>query len=65
MRLFLSSSVKVYYIYFKGSGQHRTSGQTPPPRIGAENRRCRLGERVGEVAHATRGRHLDAWACED
>jgi hypothetical protein len=46
MRLFLSPSVKVYYLYFKGSKQQRgwhemlflTKGE-------AGNRRCRCRER--------------------
>lgn len=48
MRLFLSPPVKVYYLYFKGSGQQRGWGEALfLPRTGVGNGRCWLGERVG------------------
>ena len=48
MRLFLSPSVKVYYLYFKGSEQQRGWGEALfLPRTGAGNGRRWLGERVG------------------
>lgn len=41
MRLFLSPSVKVYYLYFKGSEQQRGWGEgLLLTRTGAGNRRC-------------------------
>lgn len=48
MRLFLSPSVEVYYLYFKGSEQQRGWGrELCLTRTGAGNRRCWLGKRVG------------------
>lgn len=41
MRLFLSPSVKVYYLYFKGSEQQQGWGEGPLlTSTGAGNRRC-------------------------
>lgn len=41
MRLFLPPSVKVYYLYFKGSEQQRDWGELLfLPETGAGNRRC-------------------------
>lgn len=49
MRLFLSPSVKVYSLYFKGSKRQRAGDWRGPSHEweGAGDRRCRLRERVG------------------
>lgn len=49
MRLFLSPSVKVYYLYFKGSKRQRAGDGScsSHEQEGAGNRRCGLRERVG------------------
>lgn len=47
MRLFLSLSVKVYYLYFKGREQQRGWGEALILRRGAGDRTCCLGESVG------------------
>ena len=60
MRLFLSPSVKVYYLYFKGSEQQRGWGEA----LVLQRRGCCLGERVGGrswVSAAKRAQLQGAW----